>query len=460
MIDRSSAERTCLSIVLAAGEGTRMKSARPKVLHEVAGLSMVGHVLRAVSAAGGTAAAVVVGPGRDDVAAEARRLVPDLSVHVQTERLGTAHAVLHAEEALARGYDDVIIAFGDTPLVTAATFAKLRSALADGAAVVALGFEAADPFGYGRLVMERGSLAAIVEDKDATDAQRAITLCNGGLMAIAGHHALDLLKRIGNANAKGEYYLTDAVALARAAGLGTAVVTAPEEEVRGVNDRVQLAEVEAIEQCRLRETAMRAGVTMAAPETVFLSFDTVLGRDVLLEPHVVIGPGVSVEDGVTIRAYTHLAGCHIAGGAIVGPFARIRPKSRIGENVHIGNFVEVNRTTIAARAEANHLAYLGDATVGEGTNIGAGTITCNFDGAAKNATVIGRDVFVGSNSTLVAPLAIGDEVLIAAGSTITQNVEDGALAFGRPRQAALPGRGAEKIRSNKVRRAERKAKGG
>jgi bifunctional UDP-N-acetylglucosamine pyrophosphorylase/glucosamine-1-phosphate N-acetyltransferase len=451
-------DRTCLSIVLAAGEGTRMKSARPKVLHEVAGLSMVGHVLRAVAAAGGTAAAVVVGPDREDVAAEARRLKPDASIHVQTERLGTAHAVLHAEAALARGFDDVIVAFGDTPLVTPETFGRLRAALADGAVVAVLGFEAADPHGYGRLVMEGGALAAIVEEKDASEAQRAITLCNGGLMALAGGTALPLLKRIGNANAKGEFYLTDAVALARADGLTTAVVLAPEEEVRGVNDRVQLAEVEAIAQGRLRVAAMRGGVTMTAPETVFLSFDTALGRDVMLEPHVVFGPGVVVADDVTIRAYSHLAGCVVEKGAIIGPFARIRPKSRIGEKVHIGNFVEVNRTTIAAKAEANHLAYLGDATIGEGTNIGAGTITCNFDGADKHPTVIGRDVFVGSNSTLVAPLTIGDEVLIAAGSTITLDVKEGALAFGRAKQAGLPGRGAEMIRANKVRRAARKAK--
>lgn len=451
-------ERTCLSIVLAAGEGTRMKSARPKVLHEVAGLSMVGHVLRAVAAAGGTAAAVIVGPDREDVAAEVRRHVPDASIHVQRDRLGTAHAVLHAREVIACGFDDVIVAFGDTPLVTPATFARLRAALADGAAVAVLGFEAADPFGYGRLVMEGGALAAIVEEKDASEAQRAITLCNGGLMALRGAGALALLERIGNANAKGEYYLTDAVALARAAGLATAVVLAPEEEVRGVNDRVQLAEVEAIAQGRLRVAAMRGGVTMVAPETVFLAYDTVLGRDVMLEPHVVFGPGVTIADDVTIRAYSHLAGCAVAPGAIIGPFARIRPKSRIGEKVHIGNFVEVNRTTIAAKAEANHLAYLGDATIGEGTNIGAGTITCNFDGADKHPTVIGRDVFVGSNSTLVAPLTIGDEVLVAAGSTITLDAKDGALVFGRAKQAALPGRGAERIRLNKERRAARKAK--
>ncbi|WP_439575462.1 bifunctional UDP-N-acetylglucosamine diphosphorylase/glucosamine-1-phosphate N-acetyltransferase GlmU [Phreatobacter sp.] len=451
-------ERSCLSIVLAAGEGTRMKSARPKVLHEVAGLSMLGHVLTAVAAAGGTAAAVVVGPDRDDVAAEARRLVPEATVHVQADRLGTAHAVLQAEAALAKGFDDVIVAFGDTPLVTPQTFLRLRAALAGGAAVAVLGFQAADPFGYGRLVMEGGALAAIVEEKDATEAQRAITLCNGGLMALAGTHALALLKRIGNANAKGEFYLTDAVALAFAGGLPTAIVTSPEEEVRGVNDRVQLAEVEAIAQTRLRVAAMRGGATLTAPGTVFLSFDTRLGRDVLVEPNVVFGPGVTVEDGVIIRASSHLAGCHVARGAIVGPFARIRPKSRIGEGVHIGNFVEVNRTTMGPRAEANHLAYLGDATVGEGTNIGAGTITCNFDGADKHPTVIGRDAFVGSNSTLVAPLTIGDEVLIAAGSTITLDVASGSLAFGRPRQAALPDRGAERIRTNKRRRAARKAK--
>ena len=451
-------ERTCLSIVLAAGEGTRMRSSRPKVLHEVAGLSMVGHVLKAVAAAGGTAAAVVVGPDRADVAAEAQRLAPGATTHVQTERLGTAHAVLHAQEAIARGFDDVIVAFGDTPLVTPETFARLRAALAGGAAVAVLGFEAANPFGYGRLVMEDGAAAAIVEEKEASEAQRAITLCNGGLMALAGATALPILKRIGKANAKGEYYLTDAVAIARADGLATAVVLAPEEEVRGVNDRVQLAEVEAIAQARLRTAAMRGGVTMVAPETVFLAHDTVFGRDVTLEPHVVFGPGVSVADDVTIRAYSHLAGCRVEAGAIIGPFARIRPKSRIGEQVHIGNFVEVNRTIIAARAEANHLAYLGDATIGEGTNIGAGTITCNFDGADKNPTVIGRDVFVGSNSTLVAPLTIGDEVLIAAGSTITLDVKEGALTFGRAKQAGLPGRGAEMIRANKERRAARKAR--
>lgn len=451
-------ERSCLSIVLAAGEGTRMRSALPKVLHPVAGLSMLGHVLRAVAAAGGTAASVVVGPDRDDVAAEARRQAPDVSIHVQADRLGTAHAVLQAEADIARGYDDVIVVFGDTPLVTPATLRRLRGALTGGAAVAVLGFEAADPFGYGRLVMTDGQLAAIVEERDATESQRAITLCNGGLMALSGARALDLLKRIGNANAKGEFYLTDAVAIARALGEDTAVVIAPEDEVRGVNDRVQLAEVEAMAQARLRLAALRSGVTMVAPETVFLAFDTRLGRDVTLEPHVVFGPGVTVEDGVTIRAYSHLAGCHIAAGAILGPFARIRPKSRIGEGVHVGNFVEVNRTVLEARVEANHLAYLGDATIGAGTNIGAGTITCNFDGADKHPTVIGRDVFVGSNATLVAPLSIGDEVLIAAGSTITQDVAGGALAFGRPRQAALPGRGAEKIRANKVRRAARKAR--
>ncbi len=451
-------DRTCLSIVLAAGEGTRMKSARPKVLHEVAGLSMVGHVLRAVAAAGGTAAAVVVGPDREDVAAEARRLTPDASIHVQTQRLGTAHAVLHAEAEIARGFDDIIVAFGDTPLVRPETFGRLRAALAGGAAVAVLGFEAANPFGYGRLVMEGGALASIVEEKEASEAQRAITLCNGGLMALSGATALSLLKRIGNANAKGEFYLTDAVALARAEGLSTAVALAPEEEVRGVNDRLQLAEVEAIAQMRLRDAAMRGGVTMTAPETVFLAFDTAFGRDVTLEPHVVFGPGVTIADDVTIRAYSHLAGCEVSQGAIIGPFARIRPKSHIGEKVHIGNFVEVNRTTMAAKAEANHLAYLGDATIGEGTNIGAGTITCNFDGADKHPTVIGRDVFVGSNSTLVAPLTVGDEVLIAAGSTITLDAKDGALVFGRAKQAGLPGRGAEMIRANKVRRAARKAK--
>jgi bifunctional UDP-N-acetylglucosamine pyrophosphorylase/glucosamine-1-phosphate N-acetyltransferase len=342
--------------------------------------------------------------------------------------------------------------------VTPETYGALRAALATGVAVVGLAFEAANPFGYGRMIVEDGVFSRIVEEKDASAAERQVTLCNGGLMALDGKRALDLLTRIGNANAKGEYYLTDAVAVAKSLGLSTALVVADEEEVRGVNDRVQLAEVEAILQRRYRRAALLGGATLPAPETVFFAADTAVGRDVVIEPHVVFGPGVTIADGVTIRAFSHLAGCSVARGAIIGPFARIRPKSVIGEDVHIGNFVEVNRTVLGAKVEANHLAYLGDATVGEGTNVGAGTITCNFDGADKHATHIGRNVFVGSNSTLVAPLTIGDEVLIAAGSVVTDNSPDGSLVFGRARQETKPDKGAARIRANGQRRAERKAR--
>jgi len=450
--------RKLTTLVLAAGEGTRMKSQLAKVLHPVAHRPMVAHVVAAAVEAGSDALAVVVGPGRDDVAVAVRKVAPEAQVATQTERLGTAHAALAARTVLAAAADDVLIVFGDTPLVTGATLSRLRAPLGEGAAVVVAAFEAADPTGYGRVLTEAGAVVAIREEKDASPAERAVRLCNGGLMALAAAHALPLLAAVGNANAKGEYYLTDVVEIARRRGLATAVVTIAEEEVQGVNTRAQLAAVEAAMQARLRLAAMEAGAGLVAPPTVFLAHDTRLAPDVTVHPNVVFGPGVTVETGAEILPFSHLAECHVEAGARIGPFARIRPKSRIGRDVHIGNFVEVNRTTMAAKAEANHLAYLGDAEIGEGTNVGAGTITCNFDGADKHRTRIGRDVFVGSNATLVAPLAIGDEALIAAGSTVTVDVAAGTMTFGRAQQVDKPGRGAERIRANKVRRAERKAK--
>jgi bifunctional UDP-N-acetylglucosamine pyrophosphorylase/glucosamine-1-phosphate N-acetyltransferase len=452
-------DRRLTAVVLAAGEGTRMRSARPKVLHEVAGRTMLGHVLEAALGAGASRLALVVGPDRDDVAAAGRAAAPGAEVFTQAERRGTAHAVLAARPALADGADLVVL-FGDTPLVTADAVRRLAGALGDGAAVAVAGFEAADPAGYGRVLLQGGRPVAIREEKDASAAERAVTLCNGGLMALAGAHALDLLDAVGCDNAKGEFYLTDVVALAAGRGLPTALVEIAEAEVQGVNDRAQLAAAEAAMQARLRAAALAGGATLVAPETVFLSADTRLAADAWVGPHVVFGPGVTVEGGAEIHAFSHLAGCTVEAGARVGPFARIRPKSRIGAGAHVGNFVEVNRTSLGPKVEANHLAYLGDAEVGEGTNVGAGTITCNFDGADKHKTRIGRDVFVGSNATLVAPLAIGDEALVAAGSTLTRDVEAGALAFGRAQQADKPGRAAERIRANKVRRAERKARGG
>lgn len=432
--------RTCLAIVLAAGEGTRMKSDRPKVLHAVAGRSMLGHVLATVTAAGATRVAVVIGPDRPDVARAVAEAVPEARVFEQRERRGTAHAVLAAREALAEGADDVVVAFGDTPLVRPETYARLRGALAEGAAVAALGFEAADPTGYGRLLTDgSGALVAIREHKDASEAERAVRLCNAGLMALDGRHALALLEAIGNDNAQREFYLPDAVEVARAGGLACAALIAPEAEVQGVNDRVQLAIAEATIQARLREAAMRAGTTLIAPETVFFSHDTVLGRDVVVEPHVVFGPGVLVEDGAVIHAFSHLEGSRVRARASVGPYARLRPGADLGPDARVGNFVEVKNATLGAGAKANHLTYLGDAAIGAGANVGAGTITCNYDGYRKHRTTIGAGAFIGSNSALVAPVTIGDGAIVAAGSTITRDVPGDALALARGRQETKEG---------------------
>jgi bifunctional UDP-N-acetylglucosamine pyrophosphorylase/glucosamine-1-phosphate N-acetyltransferase len=440
--------RRVLAVILAAGEGTRMKSSRPKVLHEVAGRSMLGHVIAAVVAAGASDVAVVVGPDRDDVAAEARRCFPEARIHVQSERLGTAHAVLAARDSLAGGHDDVVIAFADTPLVEPETFARLRAPLADGAAVAALGFEAADPTGYGRFIVEDGRLVRIVEHKDASEGERAVRLCNAGLMSLSGHHALSILERIGNANAQREYYLTDAVAVAREMGLESRALTAPETEVQGVNDRVQLARVEADMQARLRDRAMRAGVTMIDPASVFLSHDTKLGRDVILEPQIFIGRGVTIGDRAVIHACCHLEGATIGPDASVGPFARLRPGAVLMDKVKVGNFVEIKAATLGVGAKASHLSYLGDATIGAGANIGAGAITCNYDGYSKFRTVIGEGAFVGSNSSLVAPVTIAAGAYVGSGSVVTMDVPADALAVARARQNNVEG-WAERFRAMK-----------
>lgn len=433
----NGAQRSCLAVVLAAGEGTRMRSSTPKVLHSIGGKSLIAHVLSAAIEAGGADIAVVVGPGRDDVAAEARRLAPQAQTFEQSERLGTAHAVLAARTALAA--DDILVMFADTPLVRPETMTALRQALADGAAVAVLGFTPKDPAGYGRLVMKGNELIAIREEKDATADERKIVFCNGGLMALAGKQALAILDKIGNANAKGEYYLTDAVAIAREMGLKAVAIETAEDDVRGINTKAQLAETEAVLQARLRAQAMEAGVTLVAPETVFLSSDTKLGRDVTIEPNVVFGPGVTVEDGATIRSFSHLEGAHVGRGARVGPFARLRPGAKLGADVHIGNFVEVKQATLEAGAKANHLAYIGDARVGEGANIGAGTITCNYDGVDKHRTDIGKGAFIGTNSSLVAPVKIGDGAYIGSGSVVTKDVPADALSIERAEQVTKEG---------------------
>ncbi|HEV2503384.1 MAG TPA: bifunctional UDP-N-acetylglucosamine diphosphorylase/glucosamine-1-phosphate N-acetyltransferase GlmU [Mesorhizobium sp.] len=435
--------RTCLSIILAAGEGTRMKSALPKVLHQIAGLPMVAHVVKAAETAGATDIALVIGHGAEEMRKAAEKFAPRAGTFVQDKRLGTAHAVLAAREALAKGYDDVLVMFGDTPLIDAAALGEARAKLAEGAAVVVIGFRPPSPAGYGRLIETGGKLTAIREEKDCTDEERKIGFCNAGMMAVSGKHALALLDGVGNANAKGEYYLTDIVEIANGKGLDVVATEAGYENALGINNRAELAEAEAIWQKRRRKEAMLAGVTLIAPETVYFSFDTEIGQDTVVEPNVFFGPGVMIASGVKIHAFSHLEGATVAANADIGPYARLRPGSDLAAKAKVGNFVEVKNARIEAGAKVNHLTYIGDARVGAGANIGAGTITCNYDGYSKFFTDIGAGAFVGSNSSLVAPIKLGDGAYIASGSVITEDVPEDALAFGRARQKTLPGKGKE-----------------
>jgi len=436
-------ERSCLSIILAAGDGTRMKSATPKVLHEIAHLPLVAHVVRAATAAGGQRIALVVGNGAERVQACVEGLTPGVATFVQEQRLGTAHAVLAAREAIAPGFDDVLVMFGDTPLIRPEALQAARAPLANGAAVVVMGFRADQPAGYGRLIEdETGRLVAIREDKDCSPAERAITFCNGGLMAIAGRHVLDLLQRVGSNNAKGEFYLTDVVEIARSLGLEAVASEADYENVLGINNRAELAEAEHIWQQRRRREIMLSGVTMHAPGTVYLAHDTVIEPDVVIEPNVVFGPGVTIRSGAVIHAFSHLEGAEVGPGATVGPFARLRPGTELGEGAKVGNFCETKKAAIGPGAKVNHLTYIGDATIGAKANIGAGTITCNYDGFSKHVTEIGAGAFIGSNSSLVAPVSIGAGGYVASGSVITENVPADALAFGRARQTTRDGMAA------------------
>jgi bifunctional UDP-N-acetylglucosamine pyrophosphorylase / glucosamine-1-phosphate N-acetyltransferase len=441
--------RSSLTVVLAAGEGTRMRSTMPKVLHPVAGQSLLAHVLGAAPNGPEASLAVVVGPDHGAVAQEAARARPEAATFIQRERLGTAHAVLAAREAIARGADDLLVAFGDTPLISAETFARLRAPLENGAALAVLGFQAADPTGYGRLLVEGGHLTAIREQADASAEERAITLCNAGVMAFDGRRALEVIEKIGNANRKGEYYLTDAVAIVRDLGLEAVVIETSEDEVRGINTKAQLAEAEQVMQARLRKAALDAGVTLIAPETVYLAADTTFGRDVTIEPFVVIGPGVSIADGAVIHSFCHIAQASIGRNASVGPYARLRPGTSLGDGARIGNFVETKAATLEAGVKVNHLSYIGDAHVGANTNIGAGTITCNYDGFSKHKTQIGAGAFVGTNSSLVAPVKIGRGAYIGSGSVITRDVPDDALAVERSQQTNREG-GATRYRELKM----------
>jgi len=431
--------RPALTIVLAAGEGTRMRSNLPKVLHPIAGRPLIAHVLAAAPGGKDDAIAVVVGPDHQAVIEEIKRARPEARTYVQRERLGTAHAVLAARDAIADGADDILIAFGDTPLIDVATFERLRAALKDGASLAVLGFRAANPTGYGRLLVEGNELVAIREQADASEAERAVTLCNAGVMAFDGKTALKILDRIGNGNSKGEYYLTDAVAIVHELGLRAAVIETDEDEVRGINTKAQLAEAEQVMQRKLRQAALDAGVTLIAPETVFLAADTTFGKDVTIEPFVVIGPGVAIDDGAVIHSFSNIVGARIGKNASIGPYARLRPGTVLGEGVRIGNFVETKAADLEAGVKVNHLTYIGDTHIGENANIGAGTITCNYDGFDKHRTEIGAGAFVGSNSSLVAPVKIGAGAYVGSGSVISKDVPDDALAVERSEQTIKQG---------------------
>jgi len=433
------------AIILAAGLGTRMKSSKPKVMHPLAGRPMVNHVIANLEKAGVSETVCVIGPDMADL----EKAVAPHKTAVQTDRLGTGHAALAAKDAMSGDEDNVLIAFGDTPLITEKTFAALLEARKN-ADVVVLGFRPDDPGAYGRLeVNGNGQLDAIVEFKDASPEQRAIPLCNSGVMCVHGQKLFALLERITNDNAAGEYYLTDIVKLARADGLDCSVVEGHENELLGVNSRVELARAEALYQDILRHNAMINGATLLDPASTHFSFDTVLGRDVVVEPHVFFGPRVRIGDNVTIKAFSHLEDTQVGNGTVMGPYARLRPGTELAENVKIGNFVEVKKSKIEKGAKVNHLSYIGDARVGAGANIGAGTITCNYDGYFKYHTDIGAGAFIGSNTALVAPVSVGENANVGAGSTISKDIEPGDLGLTRAPQKNLVG-WARKMRARKA----------
>lgn len=427
-------------VILAAGQGTRMKSSLHKVLHPIAGRPMLLHLLASVGELGPERQVVVVGAGREQV--EKAIAGTGVATALQAEQLGTGHAVAQAQNALAGFEGDVLILYGDVPLVRAETMRAMIERLhgVDEPACVVLGFRPADPGAYGRILARLdGRIDRMVEYKDADETERAVTLCNSGLMAVRAADLFALLSRVRNENAAGEYYLPDIVMLAELDGRFSAVIETGAEEVAGVNSRIELAAVEASWQAQRRIEAMRDGATLIAPETVFFSYDTAIGRDVVIEPNVVFGSGVRVADNVTIHAFSHLEGATVGAGASVGPYARLRPGAVLGDKAKVGNFVEIKAATLGEGAKANHLSYIGDASVGAGANIGAGTITCNYDGFLKYKTEIGANAFIGSNSALVAPVRVGDGAIVGAGSVLTRDVEADALALVRPQQQEKAG---------------------
>ena len=427
-----------LSIILAAGEGTRMRSATPKVLHPVGGLPMVGHVMRTALGAGSTDICVVVGPNHEAVQAEVGRHGAS-QVFSQLERLGTGHAVRQARAAFEAASGNVVVLYADNPLVSKNTVATIAARLDDGADIVVVGYRPADPTNLGRLLTDNGRLLAIREHRDATEEERKIGLANSGIIGFRADTLRSIIDRIDNKNAKGEYYLTDAVELANADGRRVEFIEADAGEVMGVDDRTRLAAAEAQFQELRRADFMQAGVTLKDPSSVWFSYDTEIGRDVTIFPNVVFGAGVKIADNVEIRAFCDIEDAVIGAGSSIGPFARIRGGAVLEQDVHLGNFVEVKKSNIGAGTKAGHLSYLGDAEIGSKTNIGAGTITCNYDGVTKDKTVIGDNVFIGSNASLVAPVTIGNGAYTASGSVITEDVPVDALALGRARQENKPG---------------------
>jgi bifunctional UDP-N-acetylglucosamine pyrophosphorylase/glucosamine-1-phosphate N-acetyltransferase len=424
------------AVILAAGQGTRMKSPVPKVLHKVAGRAMVDRAIDAVQALGCDKVVVVVGAHSPQVGAHVEKRLGAGSTAIQDPPLGTGHAVLAAGDALAGFEGEVVIMAGDTPLMDAEAIAPLFEASGD---VRVLGFDAADPTGYGRLILEGDQLVAIVEEKEATPEQKRVRASNSGVIAAQASVLFDLLSRVQPNNAKGEYYLTDIIGLANAAGKSVRAAFAPEEAMMGVNSQGQLAEAEAIWQGKTRRRMLDEGVTMPAPDTVHFSDDTAIAGGAVVEPYVVFGPGVTVEAGAVIRAFSHLEGCVVRAGAIVGPYARLRPGADIGEEAHIGNFVEVKKVKVGKGAKANHLSYLGDGTVGAKANLGAGTIFCNYDGFDKFETHVGEGAFIGSDTALVAPVTVGAGAMTGSGSVITRDVAAGSLALARGQQVEKEG---------------------
>ena len=432
--------RPLATIILAAGQGTRMKSGLHQVLHPIAGQPMLLHLLASIEALNAEKKIVVVGAGREQV--EAAVAGHDVGIVVQDNQLGTGHAVQQAEASFNGFAGDVLILYGDVPLVRPETMQSMLERLhqADAPVAVVLGFRPDDPGAYGRIISDHtGIIGKMVEYKDASEDERDVTLCNSGLMAVRAEDLFALLARIGNHNAAGEYYLPDIIMLAAQDGRASAVIEAENWEVSGVNSRIELAAVEVEWQRRRRIEAMRDGATLTAPDTVFFSHDTVIGKDVAIEPNVVFGPGVIVEDRVVIHAFSHLEGAHVKSGAEIGPYARLRPGAEVGQGAKVGNFVEMKKAVLGPGAKANHLSYIGDAEIGPGANIGAGTITCNYDGFFKYKTKIGAGAFIGSNSALVAPVNIGDGAIVGAGSVVTQDVENNALVLARGTQQAKPG---------------------